>query len=97
MPNWRANRPGERLHLVAAGEQRELLRVGRANLREPLGQDLERALPGDRLELAGATLAAGLAQQRLGQPRRRDLLHDAGAPLAQITPLFSGWSGLPSM
>jgi hypothetical protein len=34
-------------------------------------EDLECALPRNRLELAGAALAAGLAQQRPGQPRRR--------------------------
>jgi hypothetical protein len=72
---------GQRLHLVAAGEQGELLRVGGADLRQPLGQDREGLLPGDRLELAGAALAARLAQQRLRQPRRRVLLHDAGAAL----------------
>jgi hypothetical protein len=38
---------------------------------QALLQDLERALPGDRLELAGAALAARLAQQRLRQARRR--------------------------
>jgi hypothetical protein len=52
-----------------------------ADLRQPLGEDRERLLPGDRLELAGAAFAARLAQQRLRQPRRRVLLHDAGAAL----------------
>ncbi len=73
--------PGQRLHLVAPGEQRKLLRVGRADLLQPLGQQLEGALPADGLELTRATLAAGLAQQRPGQPRRRHLLHDAGGTL----------------
>ena len=36
---------GQRLHLVAAGEQRELLRVGGADLGQALGQDLEGAAP----------------------------------------------------
>ena len=67
---------GERLHLVAAGEQRELLRVGGSDLLQALGQHLEREVPADRLELAGAAFAALLAQQRLGESRRRDLLHD---------------------
>jgi hypothetical protein len=61
---------GQRLHLVAAGEQRELLGVGGADLRQALGQQFQGVLPADRLELAGAALAAGLAQQRLRQPRR---------------------------
>ena len=68
--------PGQRLHLVAAGEERELLRVGGADAREPLVQDLVGALPADRLELARAALGARLAQQRLRQARRRVLLHD---------------------
>ncbi len=67
---------GKGLHLVAAGEEGELLRVGGADLRQALGQDLEGALPRDRLELAGAARTAGFAQERLRQARRRDLLHD---------------------
>ena len=66
----------QRLHLVAAGEERELLRVGGADPAQALLEDREGALPRDRLELAGAALAPGLPQQRPGQPRRRLLLHD---------------------
>jgi hypothetical protein len=84
----------ERLHLVAAGEHRELLRVGRAEVAQALLQDLERALPGDRLELAGAALAARLAQQRLRQARRRHLLHDAGAALGADHPLVDRVVGI---
>ena len=68
---------GQRLHLVAPGEQRELLRVGGADVAQPLFEHREGLVPVDRLELAGAALGAGLAPQRLRQPRRRVLLHDA--------------------
>ncbi len=68
---------GQRLHLVAPGEQRELLRVGGADLGQALGQGRERLFPRDRLELGAAALGAGLAPQRLGQARGRILLHDA--------------------
>src|SRR6185369_9247319 len=64
-----------------AGEERELPRVGGADAGEPRRQDLECALPRDLLELAGAALAARLAQQRPRQPRRRLLLHDPGRTL----------------
>ncbi len=69
------------LHLVAPGEERELLRIGGADVAQALGQQLHRPVPRDGLELAGAALAAGLAQQWLGQPRRRHLLHDARGAL----------------
>ena len=72
---------GERLHLVAPGEQGELLRVRRADRGEPLLQHGERLVPGDRLELARAALGAGLAPQRARQARGRLLLHDAARAL----------------
>ncbi len=49
-------------------------------LREPLRRDRKRLLPFDLAELAGAALAH--PQQRLPQPRRAVMLHDAGAALA---------------
>ena len=78
---------GERLHLVAPGKQRELLRVGGANLRQAFFQDPERLVPGDRLELAGAALGTCTPLERLGQPGRRRLLHDAAGPLGADHPL----------
>ena len=72
---------GQRLHLVASGEQRKFLRIGGADLAQALAEDGERLFPADRLELARAALGARLAAQRLGQARRRILLHDAGRTL----------------
>ncbi len=72
---------GQRLHLVASGEQRELLRIGGAYLAQALGQDGEGLFPADLLELARTAFGALLAAQRLGQPRGRILLHDAGRTL----------------
>ncbi len=72
---------GQGLHLVAAGEEGELLRVGGAQVLEARLQRAEGLFPGDFLELAVAALGAGLAPQRLGQARRRILLHDAGRTL----------------
>ncbi|MBV6477134.1 MAG: hypothetical protein MOGDAGHF_02816 [Rhodocyclaceae bacterium] len=72
---------GQRLHLISAREQGEFLGVVGADLRQALGQDREGLLPGDRLERAFAAFTARLAQQRFRQPRRRVLLHDAGAAL----------------
>src|SRR4029077_19009402 len=66
----------QRLHLVAAGEERELLRVRRADLPETLFEYAVGAFPADRLECAVAAVGALLAQQRLGETRGRDLLHD---------------------
>ena len=85
---------GQRLHLVAAGEERELLRVGGADPRQPLVEDREGTLPRDRLELAGAALAARLAQQRLRQPRRRHLLHDPRGALGADHARLIGWFGI---
>ncbi len=72
---------GEGLHLVAPGEQGELLRIGGADTAQALGEQLVGALPGDRLELTLAPLAAWPAQKRLRQARRRYLLHDSRAAL----------------
>ena len=67
---------GKGLHLVASGEEGELLGVGGTKMRQPLLENVEGLVPRDRLELASTTLAAGLAPQRLQQPGRRILLHD---------------------
>jgi len=72
---------GQRLHLVAPGEQREFLRVGRADLRQALGEDREGLLPADFVELRLAALGALPPQQRLAEPRGRVLLHDPGGTL----------------
>jgi hypothetical protein len=48
-----------------------------ADLGETFGQQVEGVLPRDHVELAGAAFAAGFAQQRLREARRRHLLHDA--------------------
>ncbi len=70
---------GQRLALVAAGEEGELPGIGRADLAQPLGREAERLVPLDLLELSGAALAHAL--QRLAQPRRRIVRHDAGGAL----------------
>ncbi len=72
---------GQRLHLVAAGEQGESLRIAGTDLRQAFFENGEGAFPGDRLELRVAALRILLAQQRPGEARRRILLHDAGTAL----------------
>ena len=71
---------GQRLALVASGEEGELARVGFADVAQPFGGQRHRLVPFDLLEIAGAALAH--PQQRLGQPRRRVVVHDAGRALA---------------
>ena len=71
---------GERLRLVAAGEEGKAVRVGRADMGEPLGCDRERLFPLDLVEFAGAARADAL--QRLAQPRWRQRAHDPGRALA---------------
>ena len=88
---------GQRLHLVAPGEQRELLRVGGANLRQPLGQRREGLLPLDLDELAVAALARPRGASGCVSRAGEYCFMIPDEPLAQITPWFSGWSGLPSM
>ena len=53
---------GQRLRLVAAGEERELVRIALADVAEPFGRERERFVPFDLAEFAGAALAD--AQQR---------------------------------
>ena len=68
VPNCLAHQPVKRLALVAPGEQRQLARLGRADVAEPLGGERQRLLPLDLAEVAGAALAG--AQQGLGQAGR---------------------------
>ena len=72
---------GQRLHLVATGKERELLRIGGANVCEPFGQQIKRIVPRNRIEDAVAALGAGTADHRVLQLRLRILLHDARAAL----------------
>ena len=79
---------GQRLALVAAGEEGELPGVGPAHLAQPLRGERQRLVPGDLLELARAARAH--AQQRRPQARRRIVLHDAGRALAAQHALVHG-------
>ena len=54
---------GERLALIAPGEQRQLARLARADRAQPGCGERQRLLPLDLLEVAAAALAS--AQQRL--------------------------------
>jgi hypothetical protein len=71
----------QRLHLVAAGEEGEFLRVFRPDGPEARFQHREGFVPGNALELARAALAAALAAHGMGEAGRRLLLHDAGGAL----------------
>src|SRR5262249_40642522 len=70
---------GERLTLVPAGEERELLGIGGPDLAEPLAGDAQRLGPFDLPEFRPTSLTD--AQQRFREPRRRVLLHDSGGAL----------------
>jgi hypothetical protein len=70
---------GQRLRLVAAGEEGELVRIGLADGAEPLRRERQRLVPFDFAELAGPAFAD--SQQRLGQARGRIVLHDPGRAL----------------
>src|SRR4029453_8677914 len=63
---------GQRLALIAPGEERELSRVALADAPQPLGRETERLVPFDLREVTGAALANPL--ERLGQARRRVVL-----------------------
>ena len=78
---------GERLHLVAPGEQRKLLGVGVSDVRQAFAQDVKGALPRNRLKLTRPAFAARFAQQRLRQAGGRVLLHDAGRAFGADHPL----------
>ena len=70
---------GQRLALVASGEEGELARVAVTDRAEPADRDVDRLVPLDLGELAGAARTDPL--QGFGQPRRRGLGHDAGGAL----------------
>ena len=72
---------GQGLHLIAAGEEGKLFWVGLTKTTQPLLQTGQGLFPADRFKFAATALCAGFATQGLGQPRRRILLHDAGATL----------------
>src|SRR6185312_8527671 len=65
---------GERLRLIAAGEEGEATRVAVADGAEPRRGRRHRLVPFDLAELAAA--ARPDAHERLGQARRRVMLHD---------------------
>src|SRR6516162_6683372 len=71
---------GQRLALIAAGEEGEFLRVALTDCRQPADSGCDRLLPFDFAELTGATFAD--PSKRLSQLRRGVLLHDAGRALA---------------
>ena len=71
---------GQRLTLVAPGEEGELFRIVGADFGQPVGDDAKRLVPLDFLELARPALAD--PAQRLGEARRRIMLHDPGRTLA---------------
>src|SRR5690606_41084370 len=77
---FRSRQAGEGRGLDATRENRVLLRVAGADAGEPIGGDAHRLVPFDLAKPAFATLAH--AQQRLLQPRRAKVLHDAGIALA---------------
>src|SRR3990172_4408712 len=65
--------PGQRLHLVAAGEQREFFGICGAYPGEALLHDRECLVPGNCLELARAALGTLLSSEWPGKTRRRVL------------------------
>ena len=85
---------GERLHLIAAGEQREFFRIGRADFFEAFFQNSEGLIPTDFLKIIRTALAARLAPQGLGQTPGRILLHDAGRALRTDHTLIKGMIGI---
>jgi hypothetical protein len=84
----------ERLHLVAAGEHREALGIGRADLPQALLEHLESLVPAHLDEFPRSALGAGLAQQRLCKTCRRVLLHDPRAALRADHPLVDRVLGI---
>ena len=70
---------GQRLRLVAPGEEGELPRILTADGLEPRDRQLQRLVPLDLRELARAARAGAL--QGLPQPCRRVVLHDPGRAL----------------
>jgi len=82
-PIWRTEllcpQSGQRLHLVATSEERELFWIGRADVCETFGQQIERIVPRNWIKNSLATLGAGAAKHRVLQLCFRILLHDARA------------------
>jgi hypothetical protein len=72
---------GERLHLVAPGEERQALRIGAADVAQARGEHRQCIVPADGVEDARASLGARAANHGVLQLGRRVLLHDAGAAL----------------
>src|ERR1700749_2947405 len=70
---------GQRLTLVAPGEEGEVARFALVDLAEPVRGDRHRLFPLDLLELAAAARAD--AQQGLLEPGGRVMLHDPGRAL----------------
>src|SRR5471032_2525099 len=73
--------PCQRLHLIAAGKEREFLWVRSANSGKALFEDIEGDFPRHRFELRAATLGVRPAHQWLREASGRILLHDAGRAL----------------
>ena len=82
------------LHLVAPGEQGELLGVGGAQAGQALGEELECLLPGNSLEVGGPPLGPGPAAQGLGEAGRGVLLHDPRGTLRADHALIQGVIGV---
>ena len=53
---------GQCLHLITTGEIRKLARVCLPYALQPLGQHIQRGIPGDGFELSGTAFAARFAQ-----------------------------------
>src|SRR5690606_34095103 len=70
---------GERLRLVAPGEEGEFSRIRVADFPQPFGGERQRLVPGNLLELSGAA-RPGPDERRL-QSGWRIMLHDAGRAL----------------
>ena len=87
---------GQRLHLVAAGEERELVGIAARIVAEPLRRERERLVPLDLAELARAALAGCAAAACVSRAGEYCFMMPA-EPFAQITPWLTGCSGLPSM
>ncbi len=81
VPNFERPPAGQRLRLVAAGEEGKLLRIGLLGCAKGARVAIDSASSHSiSSEFAGAARAG--PQQRLLQPRRAVVLHDAGAALA---------------
>ncbi len=85
---------GQRLHLVASGEQGKFFRVSGTQMAQPAFHHAKGFIPGNRLILIRPALGADLALQRLRQARRRILLHDARRAFGTQNPLVQGVVGI---